>query len=476
MKKSLTLGLALFALIWISGTVIVPMHIPDFLPPEDCLELPETLFNYADIQLPPHLTTPALQNADNTPADNPITDEGATLGRVLFYDPKLSVSNTQSCASCHKQEFAFTDNRQFSRGFQGGFTRRNSTSLSMARFYANQHFFWDERAIDLEAQTLMPIQDPLEMGMTLEDLVIKLTATEYYPPLFAAAFGTEEITTDRMAKAMAQFIRSMVSYQSEFDAGLAMVPAGTPPLAPFPNFTAQENLGKAVFFDPARGNCGVCHGTTAFVLPAPRNNGLDAVYGDNGVGEITGITSDNGFFKVPSLRNVEITGPFMHDGRFENLEDVIEHYNSGVQNHPNLSPVLRVAGPNSPPRQLNLTNEEKSGLVAFLKTLTDFEFISDERWSDPFCDPATTGLDDLLAANAFTVSPNPAKESIHLQIKGGHDAKHHVKLIDAAGKLVFNTLFQGADYWLDIQSLPSGVYFLQLETGDSRISKKVVKH
>ncbi len=469
MGKSLRLGLALLALICISGTVVAPI-----LPPEDCLNLPETPFNYANIELPPHLSGPMLQAADNTPADNPITDAGATLGRVLFYDPKLSLSNTQSCASCHKQEVAFTDDSQFSRGFQGDFTRRNSMSLSMARFYQNEHFFWDERAVDLEAQTLMPIQDPLEMGMTLEALVTKLSEVDYYGPLFAEAFGTEEVTTDRIAKAMAQFIRSMVSYQSKYDVGLTMVPPETPLVDPLPNFTTLENLGKAVFFDPERGNCASCHGTTAFVPPTPRNNGLDLEYTDNGVGEITGNPLDSALFKVPSLRNVEITGPFMHDGRFETLEEVVEHYNSGVKNHPNLSPMLRVAGPNSPPRLLNLTDEEKAGLVAFLKTLTDEEFLTDERWSDPFCDPNATGIADLLPTDYFTIAPNPVKDVLQLRLEDKGTAPYRCKLVDTAGNVLRDFVIRGSSYQLNISDLPTGVYWVQLTFGRRQLSQKLI--
>ncbi len=471
MGKSLRLGLLLFALICISGTVIMPV-----LPPEDCLNLPETPFNYANIELPPHLSGPMLENADNTPQDNPITDAGATLGRVLFYDPKLSLTNTQSCASCHKQDIAFTDDSQFSRGFVGDFTRRNSMSLSMARFYPDGHFFWDERAIDLEAQTLMPIQDPLEMGMTLEALVDKLSATEYYAPLFLDAFGSEEVTTDRIARAMAQFMRSMVSYQSKYDEGLAMVPPGTPPGAPLPNFTPMENLGKAVFFDPQRGNCAPCHGTTAFILPQPRNNGLDLVYEDNGVGEITGLATDSALFKVPSLRNVEVTGPFMHDGRFESLEEIVEHYNSGVQDHPNLSPILREGGPGTPPRQLNLTEDEKAGLVAFLKTLTDPQFLSDERWSDPFCDPNTVGVTELLPESYFTLAPNPVRELLQLRLSGPLQPGTKVQLLDAHGQLLREALFDESQLQINTADLPAGIYLVRLTVGHRQVSKKVVKH
>ncbi|MCB0568446.1 MAG: cytochrome-c peroxidase, partial [Phaeodactylibacter sp.] len=325
----------------------------------DCLNLPEQYFNYAHIELPAHLQTPSLQTLDNTPDGNPTTDAGATLGRVLFYDSKLSANQTVACASCHKQALAFTDDATLSTGFEGGFTGRNSMSLAMARFYANGHFFWDERAATLEEQTLMPIQDPVEMGMALDELEARLANTDYYPALFEAAFGTPEITSDRMAMAMAQFVRSIVSYRSKYDLARQEAPEAAPD-APLPGLTPEENLGKAVFFSPSRGNCSACHGTEGFVAFGAFNNGLDLVYADPGKAGITFSQQDIGLFKVPSLRNVTLTAPYMHDGRFTTLEEVVDHYDTGLAAHPNLSQFLREGSATGPPRQLNLTTAEKT--------------------------------------------------------------------------------------------------------------------
>lgn len=340
--------------------------------------LPATPFNYADIALPNHVNIPPVQATDNTPADNPITDEGATLGRVLFYDVNLSFNRTVSCASCHDQASGFSDPNTLSVGFDGGLTGRNSMGLSMARFYENGHFFWDERAATLEEQVLMPIQDDVEMGMSLDELVERVEAEEYYAELFADAFGSDEVSTDRISRALSQFVRSMVSANAKYDEGRAQVQTPPGPDQTFPNFTAAENQGMQLFF---ASGCAACHGGEAFIAPGARNNGLDVVYTDNGTADVTGDPADVGKFKVPSLRNVAVTGPFMHDGRFETLLEVVEHYNSGVQDHVNLDPVLR-DGAN--PRVLNLTENEKLALVAFLETLTDPTFLSDERWSDPF--------------------------------------------------------------------------------------------
>ena len=355
--------------------------------------LPTTSFNYSEITLPPLFSGNPITNQDNTPTNNVVSDAGATLGCVLFYDKHLSDNNTIACASCHKQEEGFSDNSTFSTGFEGGFTGRNSMGLTNAKYYENGHFFWDERAASLEQQVLMPIQDGTEMGMDLASLVEKLAATDYYAELFEDAFGTTEISAERISLSLAQFVRAMISYQSKFDEGVAAT-GNNPDFTTinFPNFTASENLGKDLFFSN-RTNCATCHGTINFVSNAPRNNGLDLVYSDNGVGDLSGAPNDAGEFKIGSLRNVELTSPYMHDGRFTSLEQVIEHYNSGVQSHPNLAAQLRVGGPGGPggppgqgvqPRRLNLTQNEKMAIVNFLNTLTDDEFIADIRFSDPF--------------------------------------------------------------------------------------------
>ena len=341
------------------------------------LNLPINAFQY-NVSLPNHFLGNGTVQEDNTPNYNPITNQGATLGRVLFYDKQLSANNTVSCASCHSQENGFSDSNTLSIGFNGGLTGRNSMGLANARYYDNGRFFWDERATTLEEQVLMPIQDDVEMGLTLDELEIKLQDDDYYKVLFTRAFGDETITRNRISLALAQFVRSMVSYQSKYDVGLAQT---NDPRRPFPNFTQSENLGKNLFFSN-RTRCSDCHDTNAFVGDQARNNGLDAVLSDLGVGANTNNNNDRGEFKVPSLRNIQLTGPFMHDGRFATLAEVVEHYNSGIQNSPNLDNRLRVGGGNV--RRLNLSNTEKQALIDFMLTLTDYTFINDEKFSNPF--------------------------------------------------------------------------------------------
>lgn len=360
---------------------------------ESELNLPEVAFDYVNLNLPSHFTAnipgqglpTSINGLDNTPMDNILTNSGATLGRVLFYDKKLSANGTIACASCHKQDKGFSDDAVLSVGFNGGLTGRHSMPLINSRFYQRGRFFWDERAGTLEEQVLMPFQDPIEMGMTLNQLVSTVQQQSYYPNLFEKAFGTTEITSDKISKALAQFVRSIVSHSSKYDNGRA---TSTTPGANFSNFTAEENLGKSIFFRTipnGGGACFACHTTEAFVSanPGPQNNGLDALTTtDLGAGAVFPNPIFIGRFKTTSLRDIDVTAPYMHDGRFTTLEEVVEHYNSGIQNHPTLSPALQDVNGNAV--RLNFTEVQKAALVAFLKTLTDSNVATEPKWSNPF--------------------------------------------------------------------------------------------
>src|SRR5262245_26238634 len=300
---------------------------------ERTLRLPETPYHYADPDLPAHFRTPAARRFDNTPSDNPVTDNGATLGRVLFYDTRLSANNTTACGSCHHQSRAFVDPNRFSKGYEGKLTDRNALSLVELRYYPRGRFFWDERARTLEDQVLMPVQSKIEMGNDLTKLTEVLARDEHYPELFRKAFGDGEITPKRLARAVAQFLRSMVSYQSKYDEGRAKARSVRDD---FDNFTAQENRGKSLFLR----DCASCHmpgGQDAhFFMDRPRNNGLDrdARNTDGGVGDVTLDSASLGLFKSRSLRNVEFTGPYMHDGRLDTIATVIEHSGREHTPHP----------------------------------------------------------------------------------------------------------------------------------------------
>ena len=345
----------------------------------EALGLPATPFNYATPTLPAGYLNPQVAGQNNTPPNNVVTDAGSTLGRALFYDRRLSTNGTVSCSSCHQPQAGFSDPRKFSVGFNGGLTGRNSMGLSNARYYQRGRFFWDERAATLEDQVLQPIQNAVEMGMTLPALVARLSAEPFYTNLFAKTFGTTNVTTNRISRALAQFIRSMVSTQTKYDVGAA---------SGFVNFTAQENLGRQIFVGQVgNATCAGCHTTDTFSAPNIFNNGLEFPLVDRGVGAITGRAQDEGLFKTPSLRNIALTAPYMHDGRFATLEDVVEFYNSSVVDNPNLGPALRNPPGQGPPgsiRRLNLTVQQKAALVAFLRTLTDTALVTDPKFSDPF--------------------------------------------------------------------------------------------
>ncbi|AWH85729.1 cytochrome-c peroxidase [Flavobacterium album] len=368
-------------------------YVPIASEPEQAvLNLPDVPYNYNE-PLPTYFYTndsgpvpSSVNGIDNTPSSNPITNEGATLGRVLFYDKNLSQNRTTACGSCHRAEKSFADSSPFSHGLFGAATKRNSMTLINTRFYQRGRFFYDERAATLEKQVVMPILDHTEMALTLDEIKRRVEEKPYYSRLFIAAFGSSVVTNERIEQALSQFIRSMVSHKSKYDMGRAQV---VNMRDPFPNFTQDENRGKDLFlksFADGGVNCYACHTTEAFVShnSGPVNNGLDAVSAtDQGAyGFYTSAPELAGAFKIPTLRNIALTGPYMHDARFNSLMQVIEHYNSGVQNHTNLSPLLK--RPDGMPRQLNLSDADKLALLRFLNTLTDQTIMSDPKWIDPF--------------------------------------------------------------------------------------------
>lgn len=344
------------------------------------LNLPFVPFNYSSPTLPAFFQNQFIQFQINTPTTNPITDWGATLGRVLFYDKNLSINSTIACASCHQQNIGFTDTSRQSIGFDGRTTGRHSMSLVNAVFYSNGRFFWDERAQTLEDQVLQPIQDSIEMGLDLNTLVTRLKSTTYYPILFKYAFGDTNINSDRISKALAQFVRSIISYHSKYDQGLAV---SANRIVDFPNFTIEENQGKTIFMSHPVINCFGCHNTDVFIGDNPRNNGIQLNNTDPGIFIHTQNTQDLGKFKVPSLKNVGLRKRFMHDGSMSSLDQVIEHYNSSILPNPNLDEELKNTS-NQLPKQMNLNANDIKDLKAFLHTLTDYEFIIDEKFSSPF--------------------------------------------------------------------------------------------
>ncbi len=346
------------------------------------------LYNYANQNIPSYITK------DNS-TENTINDKVATLGRVLFYDKNLSSDNSIACASCHKQEFAFSDTSVSSVGVNGS-TGRHSMRLINTRFATETRFFWDERAFNLEQQTTMPIKDHGEMGfsglngdLSFDDLLVKLEAINYYKELFQFTYGSQEITENKIQKALAQFVRSIQSFDSKYDVGRANAPNDG---APFNNFTAQENQGKNLFLTPPVFNvtgsrtggglgCAGCHRAPEFDIdPASKNNGIIGTIAQTGI-DVTNT-------RAPSLRDLirtdgVLNGPMMHTGVITTLQAAIGHYgtiNIAPGNN-NLDPRLT---PNGIGQQLNLTQAEVTAVITFLRTLSGTDVYTDMKWSNPF--------------------------------------------------------------------------------------------
>ena len=312
------------------------------------------------------------------PADNPLTVDGVELGRRLFYDPILSLDSTQSCSTCHLPSGSFTDNLAVSIGVDGLAGSRSSMSLLNVGF-AVTGLFWDGRVQTLEEQALLPVEDPIELHNMWPNVIEKLQAHDDYTIRFRKAFGistTSEISKELAAKAIAQFERTLVSSgNSKYDRVISGRSV----------FSDEELDGFDIFFDIApdtsrHAECGHCHNAPLFTTNEFRNNGLDAVdaltdFSDLGLGETTGRVFDNGLFRIPTLRNIDFTAPYMHDGRFATLDEVIDHYITGGFHADNLGAVMR---------PLNLTDDDKSNLVAFIKTLADPDFMSNPMYSNPF--------------------------------------------------------------------------------------------
>lgn len=434
----------------------------------------DNLFNYANQNIPSYI------DKDNS-ADNPMDDKLATLGRVLFYDKKLSVNNTVACATCHRQENAFSDPLVQSLGFDGQPTIRHSMRLINARFSEELGFFWDQRVVSLEDVVTQPIKDPIEMGYSgtngspsIEDLILDLAALDYYQQLFTFTYGDAQITEERMQLALAQFIRSIQSFDSRFDQGLAE--AGVISDS-FQNFTSQENHGKQLFFITANNGTGIdcnsCHRASEFDAdPFSSNNGIIGVAGDP-----SGF--DLNVTRSPSLRdlvnpNGQPNGPFMHDGSLTSLLEVIDHYNEIPNDPSNTNLDDRLVDQN-----LNLTQTEKLALVAFLKTLTGSDVYTNEKWSNPFDSNGdidviggTLGIISLEQEAKIAIYPNPVIDYTNIETTGSFTTI----IFNSKGQKVLESKVVG-NTRLDLSSFITGLYFIKLkdESTGQIYTKKLIK-
>jgi len=306
------------------------------------------------------------------PADNPQTVEGVALGRKLFFDPILSGNGTQACSDCHRPQNAFSDPRQFSLGIDGIPGFRNSMPLQNLAWNFPQKFNWDGSASSLEEQIFEPVTNPIEMNNTWPNAVASLQGHNEYPELFREAFGTSTIDSVMVTKAIAQFVRTLISANSRFDRHILGENILTP----------QELNGFNVFMAEELGDCFHCHGNFFNPLWTDNtfhNNGLDEIFADIGLGGVSGDPRDNGRFKAPSLRNLLYTSPYMHDGRFETLEEVINHYSEGLVFSETIDPLMKAVAQGG----VQLSEEDKADLKAFLLSLSDPGFISNPDFQNP---------------------------------------------------------------------------------------------
>jgi cytochrome c peroxidase len=442
------------------------------------------LFDYSDDTVPSHIFAGA-EPFDTAPPDNAMDDRVATLGRVLFYDKTLSSNNGVSCSSCHQQTFAFGSHTLQGTGVNGASLRRPMRLLNLRNTPQTLGLFWDERTATLEELATQPIRDHLEMGNSgtdgdpsFEDLIEELEGLERYQQLFPFAFGDAQITEERIAKALAQFVRSIRSYDSRFDEGLAAV--GNDLEADFPNFTAEENAGKTLFtMDPwsiqfsrigGGAGCFRCHGTDPRTLnfisgEEPGNNGVITEIDGSEVLDIT---------KAPSLRDLfgpdgTLNGPLFHNGQALSIGMAMDHYDS-IPSNPGLDErqnILRI--------RMNFTPEEVTRMEAFLRTLTGSAIYTDERWSDPF--DANGDLDliglpnrvsSLASDNGPTIHPNPADEVIHL--KGLGNGSYLVRIRDTGGRSMSVHRMSG-DGPIDITHLDQGLFLLEVRGQDGGMAR-----
>jgi cytochrome c peroxidase len=464
------LGLFLLTFVLMSGTIDL-----------------DNLFNYSDSNIPDNIDL----NIDSTPFDNLMDDKIATLGRVLFYDKKLSSNNSVSCASCHKQELAFGVEELQGTGVNGLSLRKPMRLLNLRILKTPlEGLFWDARAHNLEDLATQPIKDHIEMGYSGEadgpvfnDLILQLEEVDYYDELFTFAFGDNSITEEKISKAIAQFVRSIESYDSRFDEGYLMVegtPVGGNVELDFPNFTPEENAGKTLFIsdaikdiDGARVGGGVgcihCHVVPSF--------NYSSESGNNGV-----ISEIDGSFvfdiiKAPSLRDVfgpsgSLNGPLFHNGQATSFNELLDHYNDISSIIPMVDNRIEQNG-----IPLNLTQEERLQLDAFLKTLTGSNIYTDEKWSNPFDINDEIEIIGATVNNTFiignesniTVYPNPAER--YIRIKGMNKRNCYGEIYSVDGQRIWQGIVQ-TDKEINISTFPKGIYSLSLFNNNKNLISK----
>lgn len=421
--------------------------------------LPTTPYEY-EFQLPNHINLPSSGGYGQNPLPGftSISDDKATLGRVLFYDTRLSLHDDLSCGSCHIQERSFADDKRFSEGIDMTAATRNTPNINDLGWRATNFFFWDMREDNLQDLALLPALDENELGNDLTTIIERVGDTPFYGQLFINAYGSSTITEDRISDALEQFMASMTTFNSRWDEAANNN---------FQSLSTEEFEGRELF----EANCAICHSPPNFTsnIVSFMNNGLDAEFSsDGGLGDITGNADDFGIFKSPTLRNIEKTAPYMHDGRFETLEDVIDFYSDSLQtNGTSFAEIGFIEVPSE--TGFNFTDSEKANLKSFLLTLTDHDFLTDPRFSNPFPQLVNTSIVELEGVQVF---PNPTVDFI--QIKLPESEKASIYLTSTDGKTVFSDVTSNENYILQRSGLPSGIYFLRIEANAKIKTMKVV--
>lgn len=413
--------------------------------------LPGTPYAYSDITIPQSLEAPpngGWGSVDPVTIDDAIatiSDDGATLGRVLFYDEKLSASNDISCGSCHNQSFSFAEEFQFSEGVNEA-TTRNSMHLNDIMWFSPNTMFWDAKQIDLKESILLPLQNENETGVTdIDAMLHELSETTYYPELFENAFGDANVTEERVVSAIEQFLKSINSFNSKFDKVLEGEAT----------FNTIEEEGRELFEQ----ECVFCHPSSLGQLgidfgffPIVFDNGLDEVDEDPGMGEWMGDPQFNGHFKPPTLRNIQFTGPYMHDGRFNTLREVMDFYSDDVA--PTEWGMIPEGG-------FDFSDHEKDALVAFLKTMSDQNVLLHPKWSDPFPESTDTQTPSIEGVKMF---PNPMLEHSLINIDSWDGERINLNIVSMNGQVVFTDQFQSNQYVLGRNNLTAGNYVVRLQS------------
>ena len=424
----------------------------------------------------PNFVAPLLFSAPPLPQNNDLV----TLGRVLFYDKNLSANQQIACASCHKQNLGFADNKNLSDGFMGETTRRNSPAIADIPLTIHYRgLLWDKRKDNLEEMIELPIKDEVEMGMQFSDLVTRLQGLDYYAPLFQNAYGSNEINQARITHALADFVRTLLPDNTKLDQGIA---------SNFANFSNQEINGLLLF----QRDCWHCHTSVPManedlseltfpninaMVSHPYNNGLSLNHAtDQGFGEVSGLSSDVGRFNSPSLKNIALSAPYMHDGSLATLEDVVDFYSEEIKPDPNsFFSVANYYGTLSLTfTGFNYSDDEKASLVAFMRTLTDSSFISNPIYSNPFTETIVNSVSQIDPNLVEGVSPNPMTNSAIVRFENPAGKVTNIRLSNTEGRVVLVGASTDNSYTIDRQNLPAGLYIVSVEQGNKRAMSKLL--